>query len=111
MENTPESVILSLKQITTELDRIALALYDAECKMIDCEHAWDLDFSKALLTAGGSIPDRQANARIITADKKLALDLAKAEYNRLKLKMKTLSDQATITAVIAKQIELQWKHS
>jgi cell division protein FtsL len=62
------------------------------------------------LIACGNIPDRQATAKEQTRELELASEYARAEYNRLKLKMKTLSDQITITAVVAKQVELIWKH-
>jgi hypothetical protein len=44
-------------------------------------------------------------------EEKLKADLARAEYNRIKTKMKTLSDQATMMAVMSKNVELQWRHA
>jgi hypothetical protein len=50
-------------------------------------------------------------AKLQAVEEKLKADLAKAEYNRVKLKMKTLSDQATMMAVISKNVELQWRNA
>jgi hypothetical protein len=44
-------------------------------------------------------------------DEKLKADLAKAEYNRVKTKLKTLSDQATMMAVISKNVEIQYRNA
>jgi hypothetical protein len=46
-----------------------------------------------------------------TAQLRFEVDLARAELNRVKIKMRQLSDAGTLTAVIAKQIELTWKHA
>jgi hypothetical protein len=50
-------------------------------------------------------------AKLQAVEEKLKADLARAEYNRIKTKMKTLSDQATMMAVMSKNVELQWRHA
>jgi hypothetical protein len=50
-------------------------------------------------------------AKLQAIEEKLKADLARAEYNRIKTKMKTLSDQATMMAVMSKNVELQWRHA
>jgi hypothetical protein len=57
------------------------------------------------------VADRQAVAKLQAVEEKLKADLAKAEYNRVRTKLKTLSDQATMMAVISKNVEIQWKHA
>jgi hypothetical protein len=57
------------------------------------------------------VADRQAVAKLQAVEEKLKADLARAEYNRIKTKMKTLSDQATMMAVMSKNVELQWRHA
>jgi hypothetical protein len=48
-------------------------------------------------------------AKLQSVEAKLQADLARAEFNRVKVKMKTLSDQATMMAVMSKNVELQWR--
>jgi hypothetical protein len=50
-------------------------------------------------------------AKLQAVDDKLKADLAKAEYNRVKTKLKTLSDQATMMAVISKNVEIQYRNA
>jgi hypothetical protein len=108
---TPGHIVLELQRLTKEMDRGASALYDAECKMADAEAAYDRAVSLAFINNDGTVADRQAVAKLKAVNERLAADLAKAEYNRVKTKMKTLSDQATMMAVISKNVEIQWKHA
>jgi hypothetical protein len=108
---TPGHIVQELQRLTTEMDKGANALYDAECKMADAESAYDKAVSLAFLNNAGTVADRQAVAKLQAVEEKLKADLAKAEYNRVRTKLKTLSDQATIMAVISKNVEIQWKHA
>lgn len=108
---TPGQIVEELQRLTREMDKGASALYDAECKLADSEHAYDLAVSKAFINNDGTVADRQAIAKLQSADEKLKADLARAEFNRIKVKIKMLSDQATMTAVMAKQVEMMWKNA
>ena len=100
-----------LQRITKEMDRGASALYDAECKLADADSNYDRAVSLAFLNNSGTVADRQAVAKLQAVEEKLKADLARAEYNRIKTKMRTLSDQATMMAVMSKNVELQWRHA
>ena len=108
---TPGHIVQELQRLTSEMDQGANALYDAECKMADAEATYDRTFSLAFINNSGTVADRQAVAKLQAVDEKLKADLAKAEYNRVKTKLKTLSDQATMMAVISKNVELQWRNA
>jgi hypothetical protein len=108
---TPGHIVQELQRLTAEMDKGASALYDAECKMADAEAAYDRAVSLAFIENSGTVADRQAVAKLKSVDQKLMADLAKAEYNRVKTKLRTLSDQATMMAVISKNVEIQWKHA
>ena len=106
---SPTHIIQELQRLTAEMDKGSNALYDAECKMADAEAAYDKAVSLAFINNQGTVADRQAVAKLQSVDQKLQADLARAEFNRVKTKMKTLSDQATMMAVMSKNIELQWR--
>jgi hypothetical protein len=108
---TPGHIVQELQRITQEMDKGANALYDAECKMADAESTYDRAVSLAFINNAGTVADRQAVAKLQAVEEKLKADLAKAEYNRVRTKLKTLSDQATMMAVISKNVEIQWKHA
>lgn len=106
---SPGHIIQELQRLTAEMDKGNNALYDAECKMADAEAAYDKAVSLAFINNQGTVADRQAVAKLQSVDAKLQADLARAEFNRVKTKMKTLSDQATMMAVMSKNVELQWR--
>jgi hypothetical protein len=106
---SPTHIIQELQRLTAEMDKGSNALYDAECKMADAEAAYDKAVSLAFINNQGTVADRQAVAKLQSVDQKLQADLARAEFNRIKVKMKTLSDQATMMAVMSKNVELQWR--
>jgi hypothetical protein len=106
---SPSHIIQELQRLTAEMDKGSNALYDAECKMADAEAAYDKAVSLAFINNQGTVADRQAVAKLQSVEAKLQADLARAEFNRVKVKMKTLSDQATMMAVMSKNVELQWR--
>jgi len=106
---TPGQIIQELQRLTAEMDKGSSALYDAECRLADAEAAYDKAVSLAFINNQGTVADRQAVAKLQSVDEKLKADLARAEFNRVKVKMKTLSDQATMMAVMSKNVELQWR--
>ena len=106
---SPGHIIQELQRLTAEMDKGSNALYDAECKMADAEAAYDKAVSLAFINNQGTVADRQAVAKLQAVEEKLKADLARAEFNRVKTKMKTLSDQATMMAVMSKNVELQWR--
>lgn len=106
---TPGQIVMELERLKREMEKGSNALYDAEVKLADAEAAYDKAVSLSFLNSQGTVADRQAVAKLQAVEEKLKADLARAEFNRIKQKLKTLSDQATMTAVISKNVELQWK--
>jgi len=106
---SPTHIIQELQRLTAEMDKGSNALYDAECKLADADAAYDKAVSLAFINNQGTVADRQAVAKLQSVEAKLQADLARAEFNRVKVKMKTLSDQATMMAVMSKNVELQWR--
>ena len=106
---TPGQIVEELQRISKEMEKGASALYDAEVKLADAEATYDKSVSLSFLNSQGTVADRQAVAKLQAVDEKLKADLARAEFNRVKMKMKVLSDTATMTAVISRNVELQWR--
>lgn len=106
---TPGQIVEELQRISKEMEKGASALYDAEVKLADAEATYDKSVSLSFLNSSGTVADRQAVAKLQAVDEKLKADLARAEFNRVKMKMKVLSDTATMTAVISRNVELQWR--
>lgn len=111
LQETPDSIVQSLRSIIAESAKGVEALYQAEKRLAEVELTYDSAYQTKFIEAGGTVADRQAVARLQTAQLRFDVDLARAELNRIKVKIKQLSDAGTLTAVMAKQIELTWKHA
>lgn len=108
---TPDSIIDRLKYVIEESAKGVDALYEAEVNLARLELKYERLFQSEFIGAGGTVADRTAVAKLKAADLQFEVDLAKAQVSRVKTKMKQLSDTGTLTAVMAKQIELTWKHA
>ena len=107
---TPADVVAELNRLMAETQKGIQALFEAEVKVATLDAEYDRELSLATLDAAGTALDRQATARLACVDKKLALDIAKAELNRVKTKLRALDSASVATSVIAKQVELVYKH-
>lgn len=107
---SPDQVIAKLNELIQTGEKGINALYDAEFKVADRDLAYEKAYQSAFLEAEGTVADRTAVARLKTAEIKFELDMAKVELSRVKAKIKQISDAGTLTAVIAKQVELTFRH-
>ena len=107
---TPDMVILELQRLIGESAKAPAAIYDAECKLADCEFEYDRVYNLSLLNSEGAVAVREAIAKLDAAEARLAADLAKAELNRIRNKTKQLTDAGMLSATMAKQVELTYKH-
>jgi hypothetical protein len=110
LQETPDQIINRLKFIIEESGKGVDALYNAEVALAELELKYDAEYQAKFIEAGGTVADRQAVARLQTSELKFQVDVAKSAVNRVKTKIRQLSDSGTLTAVMAKQIELTWKH-
>ena len=109
MDITPTQIIAELYRIQTEAAKGVGVLYDAECKLADLENDYDRTLQLAFLDAQGTVADRTAISRLKASEARLAADLAKAEYNRVKLKLKQLELAQMSNQTIARQLETELK--
>jgi hypothetical protein len=63
------------------------------------------------LEAEGTIPERTAKSKLAASDAKLEYEIARAESNRVKAKLRAIDSAQMAVSVIAKQVELQWRTS
>lgn len=103
MTRTPETVLSEIHGIRIELGKAPSALYEAELKAERAEDSAQLALDKALLLADGSIPEKQAHARLQSAEVRDAAFIARAELNRVKTKTRGLE-----SALMSLQSELKW---
>ena len=109
---TPQQVILELNRLMGESQKGIAALFDAEIKVAELDAEYEKQLAMGLLNAdGGTAPEKQAKAKLAALPHKLALDIAKAELNRVKAKLRAIDSAQVAVSVIARQVELQWRHA
>lgn len=106
---TPDSIIAELVQIRAEASKGVDAQYSAEVKLAKATLAADKAEALVILEAQGTVMDRQAVAKLKTEEERLAEALARAEFNRVKTKIKVLEQAQMSVQTQARLVELQWK--
>jgi hypothetical protein len=107
--NYPGDVNRELSALRQQAEAGINYLADAETKLVKLALEADRIEALAYLEAGGSIPERQAVSKLKALEAKEAAELAKVEVNRVKLKLKHLSEAQMNVQTQARMVELQWK--
>lgn len=98
----PSEIQQQLADLIAENQRGATALFEAERALAESEYDLDLVEQKAFLKASGTVRDREAIARLEAAEKRLQRDLRRAEFNRIKVKIKAIETGIMALATQAK---------
>ena len=107
--DTPMGVVADLAHIRAEVQRGIQVLYDCECKLADAENAYERELQLAFINAQGTVADRTAISRLQASEKRLQADLAKAEWNRVKAKLKALETAQMGIQTSARLMETELK--
>lgn len=103
----PSQLIKEIQELNQTNRQGTQALYDAELKLAEAEHALDTVEAKAFLRAEGTVADRQAIARLEAADARLTRDIAKAEVNRIRVKLRAIESGLMANATMAKIMDTE----
>lgn len=93
-----------LAELIQENQRGSTALFEAEKALAEAEYALDLCEQKAYIKSSGTVRDREALARLESADLRLQRDLRKAELNRIRVKVKAIETATVLMSIQAKLI-------
>jgi hypothetical protein len=104
---TPQDLARQLAELTQENYRGVTAVFEAEKKLAEAEYKLDGIEAKSFLKATGNVAERTAQSRLSSADARLERDLAKAEFNRVKLKLKAIESALMASATQAKLLAVE----
>ena len=93
-----------LAELIQENQRGSTALFEAEKALAEAEYELDLCEQKAYIKSSGTVRDREALARLESADLRLQRDLRKAELGRIRQKIKSIETASMVLATQAKLI-------
>ncbi len=91
-----------LAELIAENSKGSTALFEAEKALAEAEYDLDLAEQKAYIKSAGTVRDREAIARLESADLRLTRDLRKAELNRIRQKIKAIEVGSMVLATQAK---------
>jgi len=106
---TPKQVIRELEKIRLQSEQGISLLAEAEVKYLELASAADKIEATELLSAQGTIVDRQAVAKLKAMDSRFEADLARAELNRIKAKIRHLSESQMAVMAAGKLIQIEWR--
>lgn len=106
---TPDSIIAELVSIRAEASKGVSALHDAEIEYAETTLEFDAAEAKAILSATGSVIERQAIAKLETLELKMKMEIAKAKFNRVKTKLKILEQAQMSVQTQARLVEMMYR--
>ena len=106
---TPKEVIRELEKIRNQSEQGIALLAEAEIKYLELASAADRVEATELVSAQGTIVDRQAVAKLKAIDVRFEADLAKVELNRIKAKIRHLSESQMAVMAAGKLIQMEWR--
>lgn len=101
------SLMQELQRLVSLSEKGTSAIYDAEVKLAEAENALDLIENRAFIKASGSVAERTALAKLESAQARLDRDIAKAELNRVRVKIKSVEQAIMATQTMSKLTELE----
>lgn len=105
----PSQINEEIARLTRENSRGADALYEAEVALAKAEHDLDLIEQRAFVKTEGTVADRTALAKLEAAEARLQRDLRRAEFNRIKVKIKTIETSLMALGTQVKLIQSEMK--
>jgi exonuclease VII small subunit len=106
---TSSNIVQELYELTAE-NRKGIEVYaEAMDHLARCEHSLDTVEARAFITAEGSVAERQARAKLEAAEARLARDLAKAQVDRVRAKLRMIESAIMAQATAAKLIQAEMR--
>ena len=102
-------IVQELYELTQE-NRKGIEFYaEAMDHLARCENQLDKIEAHAFINAEGSVADRTAKAKLTAAEARLERDLAKAQVERVRAKLRMIESAIMAQATAAKMVQAEMK--
>ncbi len=105
----PSDIILELQELTATNKKGVEALYEAETNLARTELDLDQTEAGAFIQASGSIAERTAVAKLASSQARFERDLAKAQVNRVRTKLRVIESAIMAQATMSKLMQAEMK--
>jgi hypothetical protein len=106
---TPSEIAAELLELTQENRKGVEALYEAETNLARAELDLDKTEASAFIQATGSVAERQAQAKLDAAEARFQRDVAKAQTNRIRTKIRAIESEIMAHATMAKIMQAEMR--
>ena len=105
----PSEIARELSELTQSSRKGVEALYEAEITLARTEADLDKAEAGAFISATGSVAEKQATAKLACSELRFERDLAKAQVNRIRMKLRTIESELMAQATMAKILQAEMK--
>ena len=102
-------IVQELAELTAENRRGIEVYAEVMEHLARCENTLDTVEARAFLSTTGSVAERQAHAKLESADARLERDLAKAQVDRVRAKLRAIESAIMSQATAAKVMQAEMK--
>ncbi len=102
-------IVKELSELTAENRKGVEALFAAETHLAQCEKDLDTAEASAFLSGAGSVAERQAQAKQACSDIRFERDIAKAQVNRVRTKLRVIESAIMAQATMSKIMQAEMK--
>jgi hypothetical protein len=106
---TASKIVQELAELTAMNRKGVEALYEAEVALARSEADLDEKEAHAFISAAGSVAERQAKAKLECSEVRFARDVAKAQVNRIRMKLRTIESEIMAQATMSKILQAEMK--
>jgi hypothetical protein len=106
---TASKIVQELAELTAMNRKGVEALYEAEIGLARAEADLDKTEANAFISAAGSVAERQAKAKLECSEVRFARDVAKAQVNRIRMKLRTIESEIMAQATMSKILQAEMK--
>lgn len=105
---TPYEVITNLSRIGKEIDKATADMAEADRKVVELRHKFEMDYAKTFLATEGAMEIRKYTAKLATGDSSFALEAAEQELRAVTANLRALRDRLEIGRSISPLVRLEW---
>lgn len=105
----PADVIRELNTLRDQAHQAVTELFRLEREQVEAEIAADRLEASALLDAGGTVPERQAYAKLQSLEARREAELCRVKVNYAKNRMRQLSEAINAVQTASRMIDIQWR--
>jgi hypothetical protein len=108
---TPDQIIKALQELRSEAEKGIEAQYRAELEVSEKQLEADKIQAAAFLRINGLVADRQALATLESSEARAEAEIAKAKFNRVKVKLQQLNQAQSAIQTQARMVEITYAQS